>query len=291
MTTQLAIARVRLRGIWVILAAAFCVSVSTWRSVSADDAAESRQERELATRRLEVMRERIAAATIRSRETNFPAKFSEKPLFRYSDHDRGYLAAAVWKLGDAGRPKAFLITELIPKPEDRLFISYEYISLTDTPFDLRSGDMNWSPDSTLVDFKPIPDVPAPMKTPALRLRQLREIARRFTGSEIDKNEKCELRLLPQPIGRYQPGSENTDAAIFILAYGTNPELMLLIETEGNGWAFGVSRMSGAEEISLKFDDKQVWQGPPVVPGETSPYTGTVSLIQKTGLLKDDTSRN
>lgn len=242
----------------------------------ADDVEEPRRAKQLAADRLETMRAWVLAADVKSAEPGFPAKFVEKPLLRYSDAGSGYVSAAVWKLGETGRPKAILICEL--RLYDRPNIAYELISLTETPFSSKSTDMNWSPKGTQYEFKPITGAPKPAKLPQHRLKQMRDLAARFSGNEVVAGNRSVLRLLPQPIDRYQPGGDETDGAIFVLAWGTNPELMLLIETDGNEWKYATGRTSGAESLELKLDDEQVWQGPPVNPGITSPYTCSIAPI-------------
>jgi hypothetical protein len=248
----------------------------------ADDAEDARRAKQLAAERLETMREHLLGLEIKSPEATFPAKCVDKPLFRYSDAGRGYVSAAVWKLGDSGRPRAILVTELIPRLYERPCISYEFVSLTTTPFSIKSESLNWSPSATHYEFKPITGAPKPAKLPQQRLKQMRDLADRFSGTEVVEGDRSVLRLLPQPIDRYQPDGEETDGTIFVLAFGTNPELMLFIETDGSEWKYAVGRLSGAESIELKLDDTQVWQGPPVKPGVTSPYTGSIAPIRIPG---------
>lgn len=241
----------------------------------------------LAARRSEILRARVAAAKAESEEAGFPARFAAGPIFKYSDPARGYVAAAVWKLGDEGRPRALLTTELDRSDHGKPCLSYEYSSLTATPFSIRSEDMNWSPSSTLYEFKPIPRAPAPADTPQRRLRQLRETARRFASHEEVKGEKCELRLLPTPVDRYTPSkADRADGAIFFFTYGTNPEVVLLIESDGKGWSFAAGRMTGAQVVALTLDDAVAWEGAPCQMGRDSPFTGSITPIAIPGIAPD-----
>ncbi len=252
-----------------------------------DDDALTKKRELLAMQRFNVMYQQVTAADVRSQESGFPVRFAEKPLFKYSDPARGYVAAAVWKLGEKGRPKAFVVSELIPKTFGKPCISYEYISLTKTAFTISSIDMNWSPSSTLFEFKPIRGSDAPEKTVARRLIQMRDITKRISCREVDKNQKCELRLLPQPIDRYTPSSDaNADGAVFLYSFGTNPEVMLLLESDGKNWFYAAGRMTGAEDVTLTIDDVDEWKGSPVQPGATSPYTGSIAAIDIPGIAKD-----
>lgn len=241
----------------------------------------------LASQRFDVMKDHVAAVVIHSDEAGFPTRFSEKPIFRYTDPARGYVGATVWKLSDTGRPKAILAVELNPATFGKPCIAYEYGSLTDTRFTAAWKEMKWSPQGTLYQFKPIPDAPPPEKTASLRLIQMRALARRFSATEVVKKESCELRLLPQPVDRYSPSKDaQADGAIFFLTFGTNPEVVLLVESDGEKWSFAAGRLTGAEQVELKFDNTIVWQGDPLKGGPTSPFTGHLERITIPGIAAD-----
>jgi hypothetical protein len=241
----------------------------------------------LAARRFELLRDRVAAAKATSSEAGFPGGFAAEPIFRYSDPARGYVAAAVWKLGEEGRPRALLASELDRKDHGKPCISYEYISLTATPFSLTSEDMRWSPSATDYEFRPISDAPAPDETPQRRSRQLREIARRFAAREDVKDERCELRLLPTPVDRYRPTeADRADGAIFFFTFGTNPEVVLLIESDGERWSYAAGRMTGAQVVVLTLDGAVAWEGTPLQMGRDSPFTGSITPIDIPGIAAD-----
>jgi hypothetical protein len=252
-----------------------------------EDPSGKRRSEKLTAQRLEVIRERVSDATVQSSELEFPTRFADKPIFKYSDPARGRVSSAVWKLGDEGRPKAILVSELIPKNLGSPCIAYEFISLTKTPFSVSSSDMNWSPASTLYEFKPVPKAPAPEKTPVRRLIQMREIASRFECREVDENQKCELRMLSQPVDRYVPSkAPNADGAIFLFTFGTNPEVLLLMESDGTQWQYAAGRMTGAEEVVLTIDGTIEWKAAALQPGTNSPYTGSIAPIEIPGIAKD-----
>jgi hypothetical protein len=241
----------------------------------------------LAKQRLALMQKRMAAARVNSAEDGFPEKFSEKPIFRYTDPARNYVAAAVWKLGETGRPRAIITTELHRQYFGKPRIVYEYLSLTDKKFFVSEGDFGWMPEGTTLQFKPVPDAPVPDETPSRRLRQMRAIINRFAGSEVVAKERCELRLLPQPIDRYSPSTaDRADGAIFIAAFGTNPEALLFIESDGKAWTYAVGRLSGAQAISLTIDGTTAWEGPPVHYNLNSSYTASNAAADIPGLNAD-----
>ncbi|MDR3632490.1 MAG: hypothetical protein P4L84_01565 [Isosphaeraceae bacterium] len=269
-------------GVFVVIGTMTCF-------VPADETDSTGQSREeaLATRRFELMQTRVATAKVQSNEPGFPTQFAAKPIFRYSDPARGYVAAAVWKLGDEGRPRALLTSELDRKDHGPPCISYEYVSLTSVPFSLASDDMRWSPSATLFEFKPLPKAPAPEESPPRRLRQLREFARRFASREEVKKERCELRLLPAPVDRYTPSNtDRADGAIFFFTFGTNPEVVLLIESDGKEWKYAAGRMTGAQVVVLTLDNAVVWEAAPLQMGRDSPFTGSITPLKIPGIAAD-----
>lgn len=273
----------RLRLLCLMLGS-LSASISVMR---ADDVVTKSRDEMLARQRLEAMQERIAAAEADSTAAGFPTKFAMKPIFRFSDPARGCVAAAVWKLGDTGRPKALITTELHRTTFGKPCIAYEYSSLTATKFSVRSDDIKWSAPGTLYEFKAVPNGPVPEKTALRRLIQMREIAKRFVAVEEVDKERCELRLLTQPVDRYVPSNtENADGAIFLFAFGTNPEVVLMLESDGTKWNYAAGRMTGAQSVSLTIDDVIAWQGLPLQKGNESPYTGSISPIEIPGVGSD-----
>jgi hypothetical protein len=242
---------------------------------------------ELAARRIELMQARIASVKVTSNEEGFPVQFDSKPIFRYSDPARGYVSAAVWKLGEKGRPRALITTELHRRFQGSPRIVYEYLSLTPTRFSAAGGDVRWAPEGTALEFKLIPGTQSPEATAAQRLRQMRAVAKRFVGNELNDKERCELRLLPQPVDRYAPSSaDRADGAIFLLSFGTNPEVALFIESDGKAWNYAAGRLSGAGEITLTIDGEAAWQGAPVSYGSNQPYTASNAPADIPGLSSD-----
>jgi hypothetical protein len=159
-------------------------------------------------------------------------------------------------LGTEGRPTALATLEMYPREGDTAYLQHECISAMEEPFsvDTERG-FHWSPSSTQLKFTAIPKAPVVVKSEAARLIQMRALMRRFSASEVAKGIPAELRLLPQPLDRYSdPKNGITDGAIFAFVHGTNPELMLLIEAQQNGWNFGHLRMAYAK-LELRLDDK------------------------------------
>ena len=252
----------------------------------ADEPEKSRDD-ELTTLRLQLMEKRIAAITVASDEDGFPKAFNARPIFRYTDPARNYVAAAVWKLGDNARPKAIVTTELNRQFFGRSIISYEYLSLTQTRFTATADDVNWAPKDSVLTFKPVPGAETPDESPKRRMLQLRSIAKRFGGNEEVEKETCELRLLPQPVDRYTPSTaDHADGAMFLLCYGTNPEVALFIESNGKSWSYAAGRLTGAEQVQLTLDGTTTWKGPAFKYGFNQPYDSSNSPVSIPGVAAD-----
>jgi hypothetical protein len=135
----------------------------------------------------------------------------------------------------------------------------------------------WQPAERQIAFAPVLETPAPDTREAGRLRQLKEIARRFTAHEFwdPDNSRFELRLLVQPVHRYRDAEQNVqDGALFVLAHGTNPEVLLLIEAVGESlekakWQYGLARTSNAQ-THVHLDGKEVWSQPRVKGADSRP---------------------
>jgi hypothetical protein len=204
------------------------------------------------------------------------------PLLKYSDPARGYLAAGVWRLGDAGRPKALVAIEYWLRAEtNEPRLMFEFMSLAPAKFELNSekDGTTWRTDGTAPEFVPLRAAPPPAPTEQQRLAQMRSLARRFTVSETEKGEFASLRLLPQPIDRYKsPDEDIQDGATFVFAYGTNPELAMLIECTEENWRYALMRMSWAELV-VELDGREAARLPQLMGFPSSgPYRSTGHVI-------------
>jgi hypothetical protein len=96
----------------------------------------------------------------------------------------------------------------------------------------------------------------------MRLIQARSMAREFTANFTDlKQQTTELRLLPQPLIRYEPQNMVvTDGALFAFAEGTDPQVMLMLEVRGASpqrWEYAFVR-SHFVELRGFHRGKEVW---------------------------------
>jgi hypothetical protein len=224
-----------------------------------------------AKKRLEYMQSMVASLVPESTELKAKSALAlaPKPLLRYTDPTRGgvkseaavnvLLDACVWRLGTEGRPTALVTLELYQYPNGSRVLSYEFLSMTGAKFSLKhkTENVNWDATASGLSLKDLPDGPKPATTQAARLTQMRQLARRFGAKESFNKEPIECRLLAQPLDRYQYEADKiTDGAIFALANGTNPEIGILLETDGEHWKYGILRLCAAE-VKVTLDDKDL----------------------------------
>ncbi|MEK6263130.1 MAG: hypothetical protein AABP62_31515 [Planctomycetota bacterium] len=237
---------------------------------------------DVAERRMAVMKSRAESFRFTSSDKDFPKQLQPMPLFRYEDQTRGYVDGTVWRLGEQGRPLAIITAELHPMYLSAgSVIVYDFLSLTERPFTAKSADVTgWTPGGSAVTMERIPDAPEPAKAAAARLGQIKQLARRFKATqevrELDTSF-VHLRMLPREIDRYSPDkTAESDGAIFLFVNGRNPAIVLLIETKGQEWIYGVGRLSAPSELTMRLDDTVVWKQPRAFESLswTNPYTAS-----------------
>jgi hypothetical protein len=197
----------------------------------------------------------------------------EGARFRYNHPKTHSDDATVWLWGATGRPVALLtLTGTWPNRDNNPTgsWSFELSSLTTAPLRATGvGDWTWRAAAGKLAFEEIPDAPPPAETASRRLRQMKELSRRFNGQGLygpNLEEHVELRVLPTPLRVYRDETQHVrDGALFIVADATNPEAVLMIELvdEGNkaAWKYAFNRISSGK-IRGRLDDKEVWTSGP-----------------------------
>lgn len=223
----------------------------------------------------------------------------DNPIYRFNDSARSFSDGTVWAWGRSGRPAA-LLTLSVQKKEGVLRCLVELTSLSAFPISASvMDDWAWTPRTAGAIARTLPEAPRPAENEARRLLQMRGMARRFRAFEFfepvaqAQMERYELRLLPQPVHRYSdPKSGLLDGAIFVFAYGTNPEITLLIEARREGkdesepsWMYGLARIAGAE-LHVELDRDEVWKQSRVpFPSRRDPYGIIVIPIEEVGITR------
>ena len=110
--------------------------------------------------------------------------------------------------------------------------------------------------------------PPPARSAAQRLSQMRALARDFSASTKDRNQRhLELRPLPQPLFRYESTDPDVlDGALFAFVTSTDPEALLIIEArkpapaDGALWQYAICRMTDLE-LHMRHKGKEVFAAP------------------------------
>lgn len=268
---------------WGCACLALCTALT---AIAGDDAETKKKADKLEEQRYQLMQSRMANIKVSSKEEGFPAKYAAKPVFRFGNPAQGIVSGALWKLDGAGRPRALMTTELYRKHFGEPRISYEHLSLTPTHFSIAGRDTEWSPEGCVLEFKPIPDAPAPGGTPDHRLTQMQALARRF---EITQNgPSFALRLLTEPVDRYAPSTEErADGTMFLFMSGSNnPEVALFLESDGKEWKFGAGRLTAGHPVVISIDNKAACEMPLHKYGLHEPYTAVHFPIDIPGIAPD-----
>ncbi len=155
----------------------------------------------------------------------------KQPLMNWKNPVRTQSRGAlyVWEL--KGRPQV-LGSIFTFEYNDVVRCRHELISLADQPLTAKlDADVVWSPNRAGAEWTPCEGDLLPAQAAARRLFQMRSIARRFTGKlETPDGQTSTLTLIPQPLLRYQSADDGImDGAVFSLAQGTDPEILLAIE--------------------------------------------------------------
>ncbi len=213
--------------------------------------------------------------------TRTPAAMAHDALYRWNDPTREFSDGALWFWRSAGRPIGVVAIELYPNNEAfGTTWALEFTSLSTGPIEVEGGELfdtryadlhpprtdgrlRWAPAKAGLEFREIPDAPAPANTEAERLRQMRDLVTRFSAREHFKARDYTLRLIPRPIDRYADSASGlVDGGIYIFANGTNPEILLLIEARRRGdgattWSYAAAPLARAL-VTLRLDQQDVW---------------------------------
>jgi hypothetical protein len=141
-------------------------------------------------------------------------------------------------------------------------LAHEFDSFAESPLAAtKVGGAAWTPQ-TVIQPQPIPNAPVPTALPRLRLAQMRQLAKQFTGFSHNMGEEVRLRLLPQPLYYSKSDdSEMTDCALFCMFADWDPEIVLLIEARatdaGPRWHYSAARFNICP-MRLEYRGKHIW---------------------------------
>jgi hypothetical protein len=159
---------------------------------------------------------------------------------------------------------------------------HEFHSLSLSVLDVeRAGthSQTWVPLAPGIKVVPIAGAPAPAPSARQRIAQMGTLARDFSASSTDREDRrWELRLLPQPLYRYESTDPDVlDGALFtyVTTAGTDPEALLLIEarkpspTDGPIWHYAIARYTDLQ-LSVRHKGNEVFIAPLIPPNSPDP---------------------
>jgi hypothetical protein len=131
---------------------------------------------------------------------------------------------------------------------------HEFHSLSLSVLDVsRSGKhaSTWTPLAPGIEMAALNGAPRPAQSAPQRLFQVCALARDFSASTTDRSERrLELRLLPQPIYRYESTDPDVlDGGLFAFVTSTDPEALVVIEARQPAtsdtpmWKYAVCRLT------------------------------------------------
>lgn len=193
------------------------------------------------------------------------AKLNAKPLYVWTNPIRsGGQHGAVFLWLHEGRP--VVIGSIFSHPElGKRMICHELHSLAAGKlFPERDAAETWQPKAS-IEMLPLPGAPPAESAPLRRMSQMRAISKEFAAHSIDyQKERWELRLLPQPMYRYEkPQGDVVDGAIFafVTSAGTDPEVVLVLEARKKGdllaWHYRAIRFSDSD-LHVQHDGRDIW---------------------------------
>ncbi len=189
----------------------------------------------------------------------------EEPLLHFTSSDRGFFDGTLWAYGHEARPVAFV--EMYCGKGVNVPYRHATTGTCDRPLKLLGAPtIEWTPQSSAIAWAELKTDNVPADKPALRLRQMKALAARFSAYQIFEPtmQREELRLLVQPLRRYHDAKNKIrDGVVFAFVLGTNPEALLFIEARDDAsgtaaWQYGWARRGTAGSVHGFLDEVEVW---------------------------------
>ena len=234
-----------------------------------------------------------------------PLTLHEPPVLRWTQPVRGGDDGALYVWLKDGEPAVVGTMFCWPHADGYRVVVNEFHSLLSEPLTaVRDGRVAWTPDEAGIAWRPFESAPAPGGTAAQRLLQMRRLANRFRGENLDDDSRqtWKLRLLPQPLYRFDLSQQREeskttalDGALFTLASGTDPEILILIAAratdEGDRWTWAVARFSD-RPLTAWLDEEKIWSVERAQPTRSKPHTyfDVDRLVQPPEIAGENESR-
>ena len=189
-------------------------------------------------------------------------KLRETPLFSWANPEVQAVGGELYLWTVEGRPYATIGIWTYDDVKD----SHELQSLSSNVFKAENLYWaKWQPIAAGLEFKKLENAPAPDDSPVRRQTQMRNFVRERFSGEVFKKENVQtekLRLIPQPLYRYDPvPADLLDGAVFSLAFGTDPEILVLLEAKktesGAQWHYAFAPSTSRRSVGF-LDGKEAW---------------------------------
>ncbi len=245
--------------------------------VAKDDAATQQAARAKRERLLEIYAREAAEYTIyRDAGRKEKVELRREPVYIWTNPVRsGGQDGVVYVWTCRGRAEVLgsFFSSPATGPRD---LAHEFHSLSLSVLDVERRGSNastWAPQAAGIEIAPIPGAPAPGRSAPQRLTQMRTLTHDFSASTKDQKEsRWELRLLPQPLYRYESTDpEVVDGALFafVTSAGTDPEALLVIEArkpsqaDAPVWHYAITRFTDLQ-LWVRHKGKDVFTAPSIV---------------------------
>lgn len=189
----------------------------------------------LAVKEMQALAERIRLRVWHDSNTIFEPELVGRPIMRTFDPERGndgtrQEEGALWIWGGSGRPWAML--EMWRQVGSHHAWGHALISTTARPISAEVGGEVWSPTRPGLSLIRLDGEPRPSPYREVRVEQMLEIARHFSGWEVLRGDTIPLTLQPEPIHTYS--TPYLHGAMFALNHHWNPEAILFVEATADG---------------------------------------------------------
>jgi len=192
-----------------------------------------------------------------------------KPVLHWASPDDWSGDIFVWT--DRGRPEIVGCMLSGPRTGGGRMFFHEFHALGTRPLPSQNlpDGKTWAPTTAGLTFAPIEGAPAPGGNEKERMTQMRMLAREFSAHLRFGESDWELRLLPQPMSRYQRPAEGAspdwlDGGLFtyVLTTGTDAEVLLVLEARKQGndyrWHYAPARITN-RAAWMRHGDKEIWR--------------------------------
>lgn len=190
-------------------------------------------------------------------------KLNSAPILKWTNPARTRENGAVFLWMKDGRPEVIGCC-FTYEYDNLVHEKHELHTLSTKPIEAEIDGSNvWKPKPVLT-FTDVPNAPKPAANLIRNKLQMRSLSRKFSATLIDRKAgTVKLRLMPTALTTYEPKDHECKAGgIFSFAYGTDPEVLLILEVrEVDGkakWQYAFARFHYFA-VNASLDGKQVWK--------------------------------